>query len=238
MRPRPAAFRPSPGTRRRQLEYTPYIDASELAWSGALFGQASRAEWPWSKWAEREQDLARRGWIQQALALRHYIVSVESPTHVRLRGWFTPMGPGVRLDGPLTLRHTLFLEATPCRFGGQQWWFICYECKRRRKRLYRTMVRPWECRVCLGLTYRSRQEHNTKSRHGSRFRRLRRMLDLEEAALDRASRRRTRRAVARIRASVGRMDLAGNAAAGGRTAQRGDLSHVPTQQATGRGSRA
>ena len=58
--------------------------------------------------------------------------------------------------------YVIELEATPCRFGGSRWWFLCpggarqSECGVRCRTLYRPQEEPMlACRGCHGLSYRS-----------------------------------------------------------------------------------
>jgi hypothetical protein len=62
--------------------------------------------------------------------------------------------------------YAVALTATPCRFGGERWWFQCplvlagVPCRRRCRILYRPRgARFFGCRRCHNLTYRSRQFH-------------------------------------------------------------------------------
>jgi hypothetical protein len=50
----------------------------------------------------------------------------------------------------------LTIDKTPCRFGGQRWWFRC-RCGRNVSKLYSPDRRPWACRTCHNLSYRTRQ---------------------------------------------------------------------------------
>ena len=61
----------------------------------------------------------------------------------------------------------MLLTATRPHLGGRRWWFECPHavdgrpCGRRCRILYATGSGGWACRVCLGLTYRTRQEHRS-----------------------------------------------------------------------------
>jgi hypothetical protein len=53
--------------------------------------------------------------------------------------------------------ETIQLDTTPCRYGGQRYWFRCSRCHRRTRILY-LIKRPYCCRVGLGLAYQSQRE--------------------------------------------------------------------------------
>ena len=91
------------------------------------------------------------------------------------------------------------LQTSRPHFGGVRWWFVCSWCQHRRWRLYRPSFDEWACRECHRLTYRSRQDHNRASRHGSGRRALRRWLDQDETLCKRAARRNLRRRLSRWR---------------------------------------
>jgi hypothetical protein len=52
-------------------------------------------------------------------------------------------------------RQSITLKATPLRFGGVRWWFLCPDCSRRCAKLYLPPRRDFACRHCHDLTYRS-----------------------------------------------------------------------------------
>ncbi len=57
------------------------------------------------------------------------------------------------------------LVSTPCRFGGQRWWFICpmMNCDRRVGVLYLPFgAKYFACRHCYHLTYESVQTHDKR----------------------------------------------------------------------------
>jgi hypothetical protein len=74
------------------------------------------------------------------------------------------------LPAPANLsRLTIELVTTPCRFGGQRFWFLCpltrdgIPCKRRVRVLHLPAgAQFFGCRACHDLTYRSCQEHNKR----------------------------------------------------------------------------
>lgn len=75
--------------------------------------------------------------------------------------------------GNRPLKYKIYLEATPCHFGGLRWWFLCpllkgdTVCGRRCTKLY---VPPGQlyfgCRACYDLTYKSVQEAHKAEREG------------------------------------------------------------------------
>src|SRR5215831_20563773 len=73
----------------------------------------------------------------------------------------------VRPSRDETVDEKVLLQNTRPHFGGSRWWFVCplnnqsAECGRRVRKLYRPPgVWYFGCRHCLGLTYRSVQEHD------------------------------------------------------------------------------
>ena len=67
-----------------------------------------------------------------------------------------------------SLDYPVCLTATPCRYGGKRWWFICplikngYACNRRVLKLYLGGGKYFGCRHCYNLTYESCQEHDAR----------------------------------------------------------------------------
>jgi hypothetical protein len=59
------------------------------------------------------------------------------------------------------LSQKIFLDWTPCKFGGQRPWFICGNCGTRVAVLYGA-GKYFACRHCLNLTYRSSQENDSR----------------------------------------------------------------------------
>ena len=71
-----------------------------------------------------------------------------------------------RSGNSLERRIDVELEATPCHFGGQRWWFLCPSTKHGRPchRRCRVLYLPsgetgFACRDCHQLTYQCRQLH-------------------------------------------------------------------------------
>jgi hypothetical protein len=55
----------------------------------------------------------------------------------------------------------IYLDWTPCNYGGHQPWFICMACGRRVAKIY-FGGKIFACRHCLDLTYRSCQESDSR----------------------------------------------------------------------------
>lgn len=55
----------------------------------------------------------------------------------------------------------VFLEWTPCNFGGHRPWLICMDCGRRVGVIY-LRVKKFACRHCHNLTYRSCRESDSR----------------------------------------------------------------------------
>nr|SPS06671.1 conserved protein of unknown function [Candidatus Nitrotoga fabula] len=54
--------------------------------------------------------------------------------------------------------YRIYLERTPCRFGGIRSWFLCHECGRRVTKLY-CSEHHYVCRHCGDLAYKSQREN-------------------------------------------------------------------------------
>ena len=81
---------------------------------------------------------------------------------------YTPRGAAQEVT------NTVKLQATPCNYGGERWWFTCPTCKRRVGVLfYRRAVlihgAEWACRHCHNLTYTSAQEAHVLDRGGGPY---------------------------------------------------------------------
>jgi hypothetical protein len=70
-------------------------------------------------------------------------------------------------DSKTACNYSVPLVASPCHLGGRRWWFLCpmyrngVGCGCRVRKLYLT-DRYFGCRQCHGLTYRSRQESDSR----------------------------------------------------------------------------
>lgn len=78
----------------------------------------------------------------------------------------------VRIDGGEweTVTQTVYLERTPCHFGGERPWFLCPHCGRRVAVLYGH--RRFLCRTCHKLAYASQSEerHDRLLRRANKIR--------------------------------------------------------------------
>jgi hypothetical protein len=70
----------------------------------------------------------------------------------------------VKCDDPGSspVRSAVRMTTDWCNFGGERFWFQCPTCNRRTGSIF-IIGPPFQCRVCLRLTYRSQRE-----RHGAR----------------------------------------------------------------------
>ncbi len=82
-------------------------------------------------------------------------ISVFPPDRLRFRYTSVNRSTGQKTD----LDYHVFIESTPCHYGGKRWWFICPHCHRRCRIIY---LAPgflhFVCRICGNLTYESQQE--------------------------------------------------------------------------------
>jgi len=59
--------------------------------------------------------------------------------------------------------YRVYLDTTPCNYGGKRWWFKCPQCWRRCRILYLPPGHNYFlCRICHNLTYTSQQEGKNK----------------------------------------------------------------------------
>lgn len=56
------------------------------------------------------------------------------------------------------LEQTIFLDRTPCHFGGHRKWFLCTQCRKRVVVIYEAEGK-FLCRHCCDLTYASQREN-------------------------------------------------------------------------------
>ncbi len=65
----------------------------------------------------------------------------------------------------LDIDYRIYLERTPCRFGGERTWFLCPECGQRVAKLY-CAEQHYVCRHCGDLAYKSqREDRDTRTLH-------------------------------------------------------------------------
>jgi hypothetical protein len=103
----------------------------------------------------------RKQLIDEALHLRPGVLIKHG-----LMGGVLGRGVEFRLDADLRrawVRYAadgnvqmLWLETTPCHFGGVRWWIYCSRCNSRRRTLYLPLGHwRFACRDCLRLGYQS-----------------------------------------------------------------------------------
>ena len=201
---------------RDQVESVPRVDASLVRWSGLL-------DRPWTAGgspATPEPDAWR---VLRAHSESTFCAEAAPWATFRVCASVPQLG---RQDGTVFLDVDLIADhaavfgepgmawttrfvfvAAPTNLGGVRWWLRCPICSRRRAHLYPLAPAvPWICRVCLGLTYKSRQEHGHFSRHGGRWGSVHHALDGALRRLAARARRSYRRAYHRDRASGSRLD--------------------------------
>lgn len=61
-----------------------------------------------------------------------------------------------------SIRQTIKLLATPCYIPGERMWFECPYCKRRSGALYLSDLGYYSCRLCLGVSYESKNKNYRK----------------------------------------------------------------------------
>ncbi len=85
---------------------------------------------------------------------------VEGDEYIRFQYTHTNTSTGEKTN----LNYKVYLESTPCNFGGHRWWFKCpsikkgYVCGHRVGVLYLGDGMHFGCRHCYDLTYQSSQE--------------------------------------------------------------------------------
>ena len=72
------------------------------------------------------------------------------------RGWLEPEQSAIKYPPRGNEPQVILLDWTPCNFGGQRPWFICW-CGRRAALLY-LVNKYFRCRKCLGLIHASVNE--------------------------------------------------------------------------------
>ncbi|SOC39064.1 hypothetical protein [Ureibacillus acetophenoni] len=60
------------------------------------------------------------------------------------------------------LELRIYVDQTPCHYGGVRYWFICSSCGRRSSKLYGDNI-GLACRTCCNLNYYSQQHTKTDS---------------------------------------------------------------------------
>ena len=59
------------------------------------------------------------------------------------------------------IAQKIFLDWTPCNYGGYRPWFVCMDCGRKVAKIY-FGGKNFACRHCLNLTYTSCQESDSR----------------------------------------------------------------------------
>lgn len=191
-------FTPHPDGRLLTVEDLPHLDASELAWSGIIERGADGDMWPFDDLAEETDLFAYRNPAFAKLDLVKLARSEHGDGKVRLGVSFKTTHYSSRGEDWISDDWRQFtLVSTRPHYGGKRWWFECAGCGKRRVRVYLSPCQYALCRVCLNLTYETRQQHNHASRHGSGWRSFRHSfhhaLRAEALRRRRSLRRRVRR---------------------------------------------
>ena len=119
-------------------------------------GYLSGLQWGSMKWTD--------GWGEATGSISFRIWVEECVGEIRFQYTQTQgyIGEKEHIDYPVKL------VATPCRYGGKRWWFICpltkngVACNRRTLKLYLGGGKYFGCRHCYNLTYESCQEHDAR----------------------------------------------------------------------------
>jgi hypothetical protein len=82
------------------------------------------------------------------------ILTIMSRTRPCLTLSYSTQRPGEEWQ---PVRESVWLDATPCHFGGERIWFLCPGCNRRRAVLFSVGGR-FRCRQCHDLAYTSTRE--------------------------------------------------------------------------------
>ncbi|MDG1499143.1 MAG: hypothetical protein P8R48_04180 [Planctomycetota bacterium] len=188
-----------PNGRLIPVEEVPRLDASELAWSGILERGADGEMWPFDNLTEATEDLSYSDPHLDKLELVSLQHKRVSESQVNLLATFDATRPTLSDDRPIEDRRYFTLVSTTPHFGGKRWWFECPGCACQRTALYLVPCLYSLCRVCLNLTYETRQRDNRASRHGNGQQRFGHLLRQEARALLAAERRALRRRVQRAR---------------------------------------
>ena len=195
-------FQPHPDGRLVPVQRVPYLDASELAWSGIIDHGVDGDMRPFDELREYSYWLAECTYDTPVLRLDRLTRLEESDNRVRLQtslsSW-NPDRPECVSDGEW---REFTLVSTRPHFGGRRWWFECPACKVRRAYIYLVPCLYSLCRECLGLTYESRQEYNWTSRHGRGYRNFKYRMDSILNAAEQLDRGRKRRRFRRERQST------------------------------------
>jgi hypothetical protein len=190
---------PRPMSRLKPVEEVPSLDASELAWSGIIERGADGKMWPFDKLTEETEMLAYGDPHLERLELEELHRREEWKGRVHLVAIFKATRPAWEGESSIDDWRDFTLVSTTPHFGGKRWWFECPGCKKSRAAVYLVPCLYSLCRVCLNLTYETRQRDNHTSRHGNEQQRFGYLLRRDSRALLAAEKRALRRRVQRSR---------------------------------------
>jgi hypothetical protein len=198
------------GTMKPAVEDLARLDASGMAWTGALTRPWTRTSGDpipelWAVIQREAMDAFDCGGSRFAFEID--VISIEHAGK--------PTGQAVKLTLKVRVtesrwsvlevgsrwRQRIELRSTPAPFGGVRWWFLCRACGKQRAHLYGSPMPllAWMCRTCRGATYRSQQEHGASSRKGAGMGAIHLQRWRVESALTVRARRAYRRQVHRLR---------------------------------------
>lgn len=194
---------------RQQKEWTLSLDASELAWSGALDGVPDA--WPWTELQEESGYLMELRHAAEELALETASVDALADDEVLLRASFKVVDSWRPERVGTGWAQTFTLEGAPCPYGGLRWWFRCpvVGCGKRRAKLYRPWLSWWGCRECYGLTYTSRARYSGRTKWSGVWGQFNKLLDQQESLYARGTRANLRRRLSRWRQAARRDERQG-----------------------------
>lgn len=117
--------------RRVESEGLPWISINELNKRGLLKGNSSfKMTTTWGNYRSEELSAELFIYGTPRLTVRYFNALKEE------------------------IYQTIWLDKTPCYFGGYRWWFKCPTCPRRAGKLYKRQ--DYRCIECNQLTYKSR----------------------------------------------------------------------------------
>lgn len=61
-----------------------------------------------------------------------------------------------------SIMQNVYITSTPCLIGGKRFWFLCPDCNKRVGVLYLSELGYFSCRVCLDLSYKSKNKNYRK----------------------------------------------------------------------------
>jgi hypothetical protein len=185
---------------KRRIEWTLALDASEIAWSGALDGATDLTAWPWSDFEARSCELWEGWHTPEALRVQEFVLVTRNERSAFVKVVFSVLETH-RPDwgvGPTREEH-FSLDGIPQPLGGLRWWFRCPTCDARRAKLYKPQ-HAWMCRKCAGLTYTSSARYSSRTQSSRGWAAVGQWMDYDHARWEQRSRaslrRRLRRGIA------------------------------------------